>query len=87
LTREKNPNLPASHPGQEFRKRLLCRCIMGKPRRGNRHHRDAFLIYNERILVGTMGGAPVFDDTQTPSGELVGDAVVELDYAVGYVFL
>ena len=39
----------------------------------------------ERVLVGAVGGAAVFHDAQAPGGDLLGDAVVEDDHAVGDV--
>jgi hypothetical protein len=58
-----------------------------EPRRGDRQHLDAALVDEERILVGTVGGAAVLDDAQAPGGDLPDDPVVEQDHAVGHVLL
>ncbi len=55
--------------------------------RRNGQHADAVLVDEERIFVGAVRAAPVFDDAQTSCRDLVDDAVVEQDHAVGDVLL
>ena len=45
------------------------------------------LVDQERVLVGAVDGAAVLDDAQPAGRELLGDAVVEQDDAVGDVLL
>jgi hypothetical protein len=58
-----------------------------EPHRGDRQHREAVGADQERILVGAVRRAAVLDDAQAPRRDLVDDAVVEQDHAVGDVFL
>ncbi len=44
-------------------------------------------IDEERILVGAVGRAPVFDDPEPPGRELVGDPVIQQDHAIRDVLL
>ena len=47
---------------------------------------DAVCVDEERVFVGAVDGAAIFDDAEAAGGDLVGDAVVEEDDAVGDVF-
>ena len=60
---------------------------MIQPQRGDRQHADALLVDQEGIFVGAVGRAAIFHHPQPPGGELVVDAVVQQDDAVGDVFL
>ena len=63
------------------------RRLVVQPQRGDRQHRDAVRADQERILVGAVRRAAVLDDAQPPRGDLVVDAVVQQDHAVGHVLL
>ncbi len=54
---------------------------------GDREHRDAALVDEERVLVGAVRGAAVLDHAQPARRHLLGDAHVEEDHAVGDVLL
>ena len=54
--------------------------------RSDRQHREPLIADQERILVGAVERAPVFDDPQPASRNLLGDPVVEKNDAVGDVF-
>ena len=54
---------------------------------GERQDREAVLVDEERILVGAVRRAAVLDDAQPARRDLVDDAVVEEDHAVGHVLL
>ena len=58
-----------------------------QPQRGDRQHARARARRSGRVLVGAVGRAAVLDDPQPPRGDLLGDAVVEEDDAVGDVLL
>ena len=60
---------------------------MSETRRGDGQHRNALVVDQERIFVGAMRRAPVFDDAQSPRGDLVDDTMIEQDHAVGNIFL
>src|SRR5258706_8044985 len=55
--------------------------------RGDWQHRDAILADQERIFIGAMEGAAIFDDAQTARGDLVDDKVIEEDDTISDVFL
>ena len=61
--------------------------LVPQAQRGDRQDGDAVLVDQEGILVGAVGGAAVLDDAQPAGRELLGDAVVEQDDAVGDVLL
>ena len=54
---------------------------------GDRQHRNAALVDQERVLVGAVRGPAVLDHPQPPRGDPRLGAVVEQDHAVGDVFL
>ena len=60
--------------------------IVREPARRDRHHRDALLVDDERVLVGSVSRAAILDDAQPTRRKLILDAVVEQDHAVGDVF-
>src|SRR5688500_13821253 len=60
---------------------------MVEAKRGDRYDGDAFFIDQERILVGSVGRAPILDDAQPSSRKIVDDAMVEQYNAVGHVLL
>src|SRR4029453_7912926 len=65
----------------------LVRRFLVQAERGDWQDGNAVLVDQEGILVGAMGGAAVLDDAEPSGRELLGDAVVEDDDAVGDVLL
>ena len=65
----------------------LVGCHLAQADRGDRKDRDAVLVDQERIFIGAMQAAAVFDDAQPSGRMLLGDAMVQNDYAVGHVLL
>ncbi len=59
---------------------------MLQPQRSDRQHRNPLLVDEERILVGAVDRSAVLDDSQPAGGELLADAMVQHDHAVGDVF-
>ena len=59
---------------------------MVQPDRRYRNDRNAVRSDQERIFVGAVDRAAVFDDPQPPGGKLVYDAVIEQDDAIRDVF-
>ena len=55
-------------------------------KRSRRKDADAVFVDEKGIFVGSVGGATIFDDPQSARRDLVHDAVVEQDDAVGNVF-
>ena len=55
--------------------------------RGDGQNGDPVLVDQERILVGAVRGAAIFDDPQAPGRQIVDDAMIEQDHAVGDIFL
>ena len=70
-------------PGRD----ALGRGLVLQLQRGDRQDRDAAPIDEERVLVGAVGRAAVLDDPQPARRDLLVDAVVEQDDAVGDVLL
>jgi hypothetical protein len=58
-----------------------------QPHRRDGQHRDAFAADQEGVFVGAVLGAAVLDDAQPARRDLVHDAVVEQDHAIGHVLL
>ena len=58
---------------------------MIQSQRGDRQHRDAPLVDDERVLVGAVGGAAVLDHAQPPRRDLLVHPMVQQDHAVGDV--
>ena len=56
---------------------------MIEPQRRDRQHRNARLADQERIFVRAVRRAAIFDDAQPARGDLLDDAVIEQDDAVG----
>ena len=73
-------------PGDAGGDPLVGRLVL-QAQRGDRQDGDAVLVDQEGVLVGAVGGAAVLDDAQPAGRELLGDAVVEHDDAVGDVLL
>ncbi len=73
-------------PGDAGRDALVAGRVL-QAERGDRQHRDAVLVDQERVLVGAVRRAAVLDDAQPARRDLLVDAVVEQDHAVGDVFL
>ncbi len=55
--------------------------------RGDREDGDPRLADQERVLIGPMQAAAVFDDPQSACGDLFADTVIEHDDTVGNIFL
>src|SRR6185312_6562193 len=51
-----------------------------------RHDRDALVVQEKGIFVRAMRRAAKFDDAQPPRRDLIHDAVVQQDDAVGHIF-
>ena len=60
--------------------------LMLQTERGDRQNAETILVNQERIFVGAVRGAAIFDDAQTASGNLIRYPVVEQDDAIGNVF-
>ena len=60
---------------------------MAQAHRRDRQHRKSLLVDDERILVGAVAAAAILHDPQAAGGDLIGDAMVEQDHAVGDVLL
>ena len=60
---------------------------MQEAHRSHRHHRDAALGDDERVLVGAVGAAAELHHAQHPRGDVVHELHVERDDAVGDVLL
>ena len=60
--------------------------IVGQADRSDRQHGDAVLVDQERVFVGAVRGAAILDDPQSPRGNILRDAMVQEDHAVGDVF-
>lgn len=60
---------------------------IGQPGRGDRHHREAVAVKDERAFVAVVGRAAILDDAQAARGDLVINAVVEGDDTIGDIFL
>ncbi len=60
---------------------------MRQPGRRNRHHGDALLIDDERILVGAVRRSAILDDTHAAGRQLIAHAVVEENHTIGNIFL
>ena len=60
---------------------------MIEPRRSDRQHREPALADEEGILVRAVGRATILQRAQPPGGNLLVDALVEDDHAIGHVFL
>ena len=73
-------------PGDAGGDPLVGRLVL-QAQRGDRQDGDAGLVDQERVLVGAVDRAAVLDDAQPAGRELLGDAVVEQDDAVGDVLL
>ena len=58
-----------------------------QPQRCDGQHADAFLADEEGKFVGAVQRAPIFHHPQVACGDLVMDAMIEQDDAVGHVFL
>ena len=54
--------------------------------RGDRQDGDAVLVDQERAFVGAVAGAAVLDDPQPPGGDLLRDAMIQDDHAIGDIF-
>ena len=61
--------------------------VVDQLQRGDRQHRDPAAIDQERILVGAVARAAVLDDAKPARRDLIVDAMVEQDDAVGDVLL
>ena len=61
--------------------------LVDQLQRGHRQHRDAAPIDEERILVRAVARAAVLDDAKPARRDLIVDAMVEKDDAVGDVLL
>jgi len=59
---------------------------MGQRQRGDGQHAETVDADEKRELVGAVQSAAVFHHAQVPGGNLVSDAVVEQNDAVGHVF-
>jgi hypothetical protein len=59
--------------------------VVRKPSRGDRQHGNALVVDQERIFVGAMRRAAIFDDADAARGDLVLDPVVEQQHAVGNI--
>ena len=85
--RDRTPPLPSilSRPGiprgDNFRRHMRVPL-----KRSRRKDADAVFVDEKGIFVGSVGGAAILDDPQSARRDLVHDAVVEQDDAVGNVF-
>ena len=58
---------------------------MGEPKRSDRDHGHTLFVDQEGVLVGAMRSSTIFDDPQPPRRQVVDDAMIEQDDAVGHI--
>src|SRR6516162_168585 len=58
---------------------------MGEPKRSDRDDGHTLFVDQEWVLVRAMRSSTIFDDPQPPGRQVIDDAMIEQDDAVGHV--